>query len=393
MSNLAEADPPVSTRSLKASSLRFADAVQNGGQEMTGFWQVRQRRKSQSEPRFSQMKTVTLSPKRRITAVARSARSNKAGAGKIRIRRVLVPIDFSEASGQAVEYAVALSKKFDADLDLVHAYEATNPIAGLAGIPLVVSDGELEHRIRRHLYDVARRHDLLLPKDNIHAVKGRAFEEVCRLAVNKNIDLIIIPTRGNTGLKHLVLGSTAERIVRHSSCPVLVIRPSLSKRRRAPGLGVASPVGFHRIVVPIDFSGCSLKGLTFAKRLARQFGSTLILLHCMPPQYYLASEEYSRYDLPLLMGRIEKTAREQLRELVEEIEHDGIEVEADLEMGHPGQQICVGAQDRGADLIVTSTHGNTGLKHVFLGSTAEYVVRHATCAVLVVPTRERPLLM
>jgi nucleotide-binding universal stress UspA family protein len=146
-------------------------------------------------------------------------------------------------------------------------------------------------------------------------------------------------------------------------------------------------------VVPVDFSACSLKGLAYAKQLAKQFGATLVLLHCLPPQYYMASEEYARYDLPLLLGQIEKAARGQLDELAEEIEREGITVERDLEMGHPGQQICEEARDREADLIVTATHGNTGLKHVFLGSTAEYVVRHAVCSVLVVPTRERPLLM
>jgi universal stress protein A len=64
-------------------------------------------------------------------------------------------------------------------------------------------------------------------------------------------------------------------------------------------------------------------------------------------------------------------------------------VESSLQIGHAGQQICYRAKDRGADIIVTSTHGTTGLKHILLGSTAEYVVRHAHCPVLVVPNHER----
>ena len=144
--------------------------------------------------------------------------------------------------------------------------------------------------------------------------------------------------------------------------------------------------------MPIDFSDCSLKGLACAKKLAAHFESTLVLLHSLPPQYYLANEEYSRYDLPLLLSKLEKSARAQLCKLAEDARRDRIKVETTLEIGHPGQQICYRAQGREADLIVTATHGNTGLKHVFLGSTAEYIVRHASCSVLVVPTRERPVI-
>jgi universal stress protein A len=66
---------------------------------------------------------------------------------------------------------------------------------------------------------------------------------------------------------------------------------------------------------------------------------------------------------------------------------NGLKVETSLQVGHAGQQICERAEVCGADLIVTSAHGTTGLKHVLIGSTAEYVVRHAPCPVLVVPTR------
>ena len=79
-----------------------------------------------------------------------------------------------------------------------------------------------------------------------------------------------------------------------------------------------------------------------------------------------------------------------MRALVEETDWDGVKVENSVENGHAGEQICRRAQELGADLIVTSTHGRTGLKHVLLGSTAEYVVRHAPCPVLVVPSHERP---
>jgi nucleotide-binding universal stress UspA family protein len=217
-------------------------------------------------------------------------------------------------------------------------------------------------------------------------MKGRPFEEICRLAQEIDIDLIVIATRGNTGLKHLVLGSTAERVVRYSPCPVLVVRGSDSRKKPSPKLAT-----LQKILVPVDFSDCSMKGLEYAKALTREFKAKLILLHSIALQYYIASDEYARYDLPRLLEQTDKAAKQQMRDLVQQTNWNGIGVETSIQIGHAGQQICAEASDRKADLIAISTHGRTGFKHVLLGSTAEYVVRHASCPVLVVPSRERAL--
>jgi nucleotide-binding universal stress UspA family protein len=302
------------------------------------------------------------------------------------LRNVLVPIDFSAPSLEAIEAALPLIKHFGADLHLVHVFEPDYPASSMVAIPLVVPELEVGQRVRRRLRDVAADYSVPLRSENIRAIKGRPFEEICRLAQEIDIDLIVIATRGNTGLRHLVLGSTAERVVRYSPCPVLVVRGSDSKKK--PGRQLAT---FRKILVPVDFSDCLTKGLDHAKALAREFKAKLILLHSIALQYYVASDEYARYDLPLLLEQTEKVAKQQMRDLVQQTNWNGIEVETSIEIGHAGQQICAEASDRKADLIAISTHGRTGLEHVLLGSTAEYVVRHASCPVLVVPSRERAL--
>jgi nucleotide-binding universal stress UspA family protein len=95
--------------------------------------------------------------------------------------------------------------------------------------------------------------------------------------------------------------------------------------------------------------------------------------------------------MPRLLQCAETSAREQMHDLIETTDWDGLEVETCVQVGHPGQQICDRAKDSGVDLIVTSTHGTTGFKHLLLGSVAEYVVRHAHCPVLVVPARSSEL--
>ena len=319
-----------------------------------------------------------------ISVRGKSAKGSTPAA--LQIRNVLVAIDFSAPSLEAIEAALPLIKHFGADLHLVHVFEPDCLSSSIVAIPLVVPELEVGQRVRRRLRDLAKDYSVPLRRENIHAIRGRPFEEICRLAREIDIDLIVIATRGHTGLKHLVLGSTAERVVRYSPCPVLVIRESDSRKKPAPQLAT-----FRKILVPVDFSDCSMKGLGYAKALAREFKAKLILLRSIALEYYVASDEYARYDLPRLIEQTDKAAQQQMRDLVQQTNWNGIGVETSIQVGHAGKQICAEASDRKADLIVISTHGRTGFKHVFLGSTAEYVVRHASCPVLVVPSYERVL--
>src|SRR3954468_2328659 len=330
------------------------------------------------------MKTATLptSKRCRTSCGVRSRVTKPAG---IRIRNILVPIDFSERSFEALSYAQGIAKSFGADLHLAHVYEPDFPLTTVMAMPLALPPVHVAEGVRRHLKDVAKKFGIDLKPANIHAFEGRPFAEICRMARQEGIDLIVLATRGNSGLKHLLLGSTAERVVRYSPCPVLVVHPRVKNEERH--------VRFERILVPIDFSECSLKGLDYARGLARHSGAKLVLLNSVAFQYYITSDEYARYHLPLLMQHAEKASRRQMRELIQDTDWKGIEVKASLQIGHAGQQICVRAAENDADLIVTSTHGTTGFKHILVGSTAEYVVHHATCPVLVVPNHERPALV
>jgi nucleotide-binding universal stress UspA family protein len=113
--------------------------------------------------------------------------------------------------------------------------------------------------------------------------------------------------------------------------------PAANKKRWDAGLD------FGKILVPIDFSDCSLKGLEYAKALARQFGSKLILLNSVALRYYITNDEYARYDLPLLMQQSEQAGRRQMRGLIDKTDWEGLDVKPSLQIGHAGQQICARA--------------------------------------------------
>jgi len=139
-----------------------------------------------------------------------------------------------------------------------------------------------------------------------------------------------------------------------------------------------------KILVPIDFSPTSQKALQYAVPFARQFGAKITLLYAIEPLPETEERIYELVDIEQVM----RPVRKQLQTLASSaVESDLLDATL-VRSGVPFVVITDIARDLEVDLIVITTHGYTGLKHVFLGSTAERVVRHAPCPVLVVRERE-----
>ena len=155
-----------------------------------------------------------------------TATAKESGKG---LRSILVPLDFSEISQQALAVGVDFATRFGAELILAHVLE-TYPVDHLVGLPNTKKmNASLEDEARRRLESLAR----TLGAGNAVRIKidiswGKPFQAICDAAERLRVDLIILTTHGYTGLKHAYLGSTTERVVRHSSRPVLVI-PSRKK--------------------------------------------------------------------------------------------------------------------------------------------------------------------
>lgn len=141
---------------------------------------------------------------------------------------------------------------------------------------------------------------------------------------------------------------------------------------------------FKRILVPVDFSECSLEALRYAEQFAAQHGSELIVLHVFEPIAYPTELGYPSLAALPPQADYERASQTRLDQLQKRIAKSGAKVNVKLRVGQPYFEITAAAQELRADLIIISTHGHTGLKHVFLGSTAERVVRHAECPVLTV---------
>jgi nucleotide-binding universal stress UspA family protein len=301
------------------------------------------------------------------------------------IQNIVIPIDFSEMSAQAIQIAKGLARRFGASIHLAHVRQFNYAADFVAPAPPMVPfsfmpyEQNAEQTALKALKKVAS--ECGISSAACDVLSGAPpFDEICRLGQTIPADLIVMPTHGRTGLKHVFLGSTAERIVQHSSCPVLVTRGNRAQSKNGSRFKIKT------ILVPTDFSSCSREGLRYAITFANEFGAKIILLHATYLGYVYSCEGTVIYDIPGLQKAARKTAERKMRELVRSVNFGPVKFETGFSDGSPALDICVYAKDHEVDLIITSTHGFTGLKHVLIGSIAEQVVRHAPCSVLVVPS-------
>jgi len=264
-------------------------------------------------------------------------------------RRILCPIDFSPGSEHAQRIAIRLAHEANVPLAFVHAWSVPSD-------SLLANVDAVERGLTDAL-DEARRAGVTHIKAQL--ISGPAAERILELA--ESTDLIVMGTHGHTGLSRLLLGSVAEKVVRHARCSVLVARRH-----------VESP-GFHHILVPVDFSDCSRRALEEAGELARRSGAAVTLLHVIdPPGVYGPDDD----DLQST-GRLDDWG-----DLIEA--RTATQVTRLMRTGNPAPQVLsTAAEDPSVDLIIVGSHGRTGLQRMLIGSVAEKVLRHATRPVMV----------
>jgi nucleotide-binding universal stress UspA family protein len=142
----------------------------------------------------------------------------------------------------------------------------------------------------------------------------------------------------------------------------------------------------HSILLPTDFSECARHAVPVAAEFARLLGARVVCLHVVEPVVQPVGWAPLAEPLPVVevSGQLEESAARDLPEFSKSEEFMGLDVEDLIARGDPAAEIVRVAEERGIGLIVISSHGRTGLGRILFGSTAESVVRHARCPVLVV---------
>ena len=163
-----------------------------------------------------------------MNATSNEPTTQPAAAGEepaIRLKRILVPIDFSDCSKKALQYAKPFAEQFHAEIVLLHVSSVNYMVAeGFGGVDLPTLRADLIADAEKQLGEIAK---VIESKDAAATLivrEGRAASEIVELAKEEKIDLIVMATHGYSSIKHVLLGSVTENVVRHAPCPVLAVR-------------------------------------------------------------------------------------------------------------------------------------------------------------------------
>ncbi|HEV8631869.1 MAG TPA: universal stress protein, partial [Thermoanaerobaculia bacterium] len=292
--------------------------------------------------------------------------------------RVLVATDFSDTAEAAVEWGSELARARGGTVLLVHALDFHGPLTDFLPAPPDL-DEHLQGAAAARLTELAATLGSRGLQVETRLEHGVASQAIVRVAEQVAPDLLVLGSRGLTpGLGHLLLGSTAQRVVQHAPCPVLTVHPG--DRERHPAV--------RHILVPTDFSH-DAEGATHAARTLLATGGSasepgrLTILHA----YHLPVEYTAYGTIPTSIpfhADVAAVAEEKLAEAARAIIANGLTVETLAREGYPPEVIVEAARELNVDAIAMGTHGRTGLRHLLLGSNAERVVEHAPCPVLTV---------
>ena len=301
----------------------------------------------------------------------------------VNIARILCPVDFSPCSRRALDYAVGMGRWYGASVTAVHVFvdlPVIDAVPLYRGQPLVLKDQD-SATLRAQLEAFARAvaptwpvdTDVLEARDIQHAIVTHAG--------TIGADLIVIGTHGRSGVKQALLGSVAEKVVRHAGCPVMLVPSGVTAH------GEQLRVPFSRIVCAVDFASTSRPAFDLALALAEEADAHLTLLHAIevPPELQVPMTIHE-VDVAAARAAAEAEALQHLRELLPDDARTYCSVHTDVREGRVDRAIVDAAAERHADLIVMGIRPHNALDRLIFGANTHTVLRNAPCPVLAVPS-------
>ena len=284
----------------------------------------------------------------------------------IHIQKILVPVDFSEASKKAVNYGISLAMEFKSRLVLAH---------------IAPFDKEKYEQAKLHLLDLIptelyQRHDF-----EIIVKAGDVREEILGIVRDKEIDLVIMGSHGRSYFERMLLGSVTERMLRKLSVPILTV----SHLDPAKEIHVPGPVPLRRIVYATDLTEGSEAGLRFSIRLAHGLDAQLTVVHVIELIHSAFTGFETGAYAPEVASEIRAEIEERFNKSIALVSDGSVPITTVLADGLPYEAINNVAAEQKADLIVLNLQGRGRLERALLGTTAERVIRTATVPVLSLP--------
>jgi nucleotide-binding universal stress UspA family protein len=302
----------------------------------------------------------------------------------ISLKNILFATDFSEASEAALPYAAAIARRYDSQLHIAHIVSPASYIIPAPPGDLITVDSLHEAALAdaRQRMETLASHLETVPH-HTYVREGEVWQSLSEMILAHEIDLLVLGTHGRTGVQKLLLGSTAEEMLRLAACPVLTVGPKIAGRAKLPAIEGEgkdlSPVeiSVRQIVYATDFSPESLAAAPFATSLAQEFQSKLTLLHVIER---CKDKDHETEPIDLALQR--------LRKLVPEEASLWCSPRPAVQIGPTADCILQEALDTTADLIVLgvrSAAGHLGAATHLPWATAHRVVAQAHCPVLTIP--------
>jgi nucleotide-binding universal stress UspA family protein len=288
------------------------------------------------------------------------------------LRSLVAATDFSAPARHAAERAALIAKTHGAHLTVVHvpdptSWDALHTWLGNASDAATRLEKERTDRLAR-LSDDLRQHGA--PTVDAVCRTGSVPEEISREAEARQADLLVVGARGEGFLRHLVLGSTAERLLRRTTRPVLVAR----QLPRQP---------YRRVLVAVDFSPWSAQAVALARRLVPQAHLTLFHAWQVPFEGKL---QWAGVDLAAIehfRRKARADALHQVAALAAQMRLPPECWEPSVVEGHPSLRLVEQEQECDADLLVIGKHGRSATEDLLLGSVTQHVLAEGACDVLV----------
>jgi len=277
--------------------------------------------------------------------------------------RILVPVDFSEHSRRAFLNAVGLALRFDLQTYLAHIITNAPECNGAAAS---ASAEASRQAAENQLHELAGSIGPEAPAVTTLLEEGQLWDAVDRLVQRYKIDLVVLGTRGHGHRPQPLLGSGAEQIFRHATCPVLTIGPPAAQQD-------LSQIQFRSILFVTDFGPSAERAANYAILLAGKYGARFTVLHVVED-----SGATSRLEL----DHLRQIHVQHMRQSLHAVDRTFVPSEFSVHFGNAADEILRAAEETAADLIVMGAKAGSGWAgHVPL-STAYSVVARAQCPVL-----------
>ncbi|WP_425638585.1 universal stress protein [Algoriphagus yeomjeoni] len=271
--------------------------------------------------------------------------------------KILVPFDFSEQAQNALDFSTAIASKFDSvEISILNVVEVPSgsgmgTMGGGEMMPEMENQIffiELINRRKEQFKELEQKYKESSFSFSTKIVLGNAFKNISSSIIEEDPDLVIMGSKGSSGLEEILIGSNTEKVVRTAHCPVVTVKAA------------TDPTKFKKIVFASDFKENQDELAARLKTLQKWFDANLYLVVINTPGNFETTRR-SASRIKMFVNKYE------IRHAVAEIYNSNSEEEGIVEF----------AEDIDADLIAMATHGRTGLIHLFTGSIAEDVVNHA----------------